>query len=180
MSKVVSITTRPANVGSALGRRIAVMPSTPGMRTSIRTMSGRSVGAFEHRLVPVGRLTDDVDIGVDLEDDPETCRRGRLVVDDQDADRGEAASSGGAHAGCGGQRRPPARSHPWSTLGRPADLRRGRPVPASPQPVAIWDRDSRQERILPVSRVRRPRPGPAITRWPPRPAAGCRHARGCS
>ena len=39
------------------------------------------------RLLPVGRLSDDVDVGLAAEDDPEAGSQESLVVDDQDGDR---------------------------------------------------------------------------------------------
>ena len=62
------------------------MPSTSGIRMSISTTSGRSARAMLDRLAAVGRLADDLDVGLGVEDHPEAVAHQGLVVGDQDAD----------------------------------------------------------------------------------------------
>ena len=78
--------------------RVAAMPSSSGMRMSISTTSGSRRPALWIGLVAVGRLADDLDVGMVLEHEPEAGAHERLVVGDQDAD---------AHA-------PPIGSRAWT------------------------------------------------------------------
>ena len=62
MSKVVSITTFVSLAPLASSRRVASMPSSSGMRTSIRTTSGARRCASAIASQPVGGLADDLDV----------------------------------------------------------------------------------------------------------------------
>ena len=73
--------------GSPRIRRVASMPSMPGIRTSIRTTSGVERAAQRDRLVAVCGLAHDLEVGLDLEDHPEPGAHQGLVVGDEDADR---------------------------------------------------------------------------------------------
>ena len=61
-------------------------PVESGIRMSIRTTSGCSSRAASTASRAVGRLADDLDVRLRLEDHPEAGAHQRLVVDDQDAD----------------------------------------------------------------------------------------------
>ena len=79
-------------------RRVASMPSMPGIRTSISTTSGRSCAASS---APERRrgLAGDGEVRLDLEDHPESGPHQRLVVDDEYADGAGAWILAGALAG---------------------------------------------------------------------------------
>src|SRR5438128_1206530 len=64
------------------------MPSTSGMRTSIRTTWGWRRGGLVDRLPPIRGLADDLDVALGLEDHPEPRAHERLIVSDQHAYRG--------------------------------------------------------------------------------------------
>ena len=53
---------------------------------SIRTTSGLELGRLTDRLVAVVGLADDLDVGLALEDHPETGADEALVVREEDAD----------------------------------------------------------------------------------------------
>ena len=65
----------------------ASMPPRRGIRTSISTMSGSSVGGLVDRLRAVARLADDLDVLLLAEHHLQAAAEQRVVVDDQDADR---------------------------------------------------------------------------------------------
>ena len=67
-------------------RRVASIPSTSGMRTSIRTTSGAQLLDEARRLAAVARLAHHLDVRLGFEDHPEAAADERLVVDQQDAD----------------------------------------------------------------------------------------------
>ena len=131
MSNVVSMTTRAWHDGSAAIRRVAAMPSTPGIRTSIRTTSGLSRRHLGHRLVTVRRLPHHVHVRLDLQDHPEPGPHQGLVVDDQHADRAKLGASA-AFTPDPGEAWPPARSRPRAALGPTANRRTPLLVPACP------------------------------------------------
>ncbi len=82
---MVSTSTR-AGGSSAVTRRVASMPSSPGMRMSISTTSGLQLACLLDRLAPVGGLADDVDVGLGAEDHPKPGADEALVVGEQNAD----------------------------------------------------------------------------------------------
>ena len=71
-------------------RRVASMPSTPGMRTSIRTTSGL-ISRQRDGLRSVAGLGDDLDVRLRFEDRAKAAADERFVVDEQDADHGVAS-----------------------------------------------------------------------------------------
>ena len=75
-------------------RRVASMPSTSGMRTSISTTSGRSRSASSTASAPFAGLADDLEVVAGLQDHAEAAAHQRLVVGQQHADGHRAASSG--------------------------------------------------------------------------------------
>ena len=99
-------------------RRVASTPSMPGIRTSISTTSGCSAAASATASRAVGRLADDLEVGLGLEDHAEAHAQQLLVVDEQD--RG-AAHAGAACAGAAADvsrvrtRQPPPARGPAST-----------------------------------------------------------------
>ena len=98
MSKVVSITTFVSVAPLASSRRVASMPSSSGMRTSISTTSGCEAPRLRDRLEPVGGLADDLDVLLGLEDHAEARPHERLVVDDQDAQAHSAVTGSRARS----------------------------------------------------------------------------------
>ena len=68
------------------------MPSVPGMRTSMRTTSGRTRPTCATASSPVAGLTGDHEVGLGLQDHPEAGADEHLVVDDEHADH--STSSG--------------------------------------------------------------------------------------
>ena len=86
MSNVVSITTFASDPCSPSRIRVASIPSTAGMRTSISTTCGLRRSASSTASPPFGRLADHFDVVVRVEDHPEARADKGLVVDDQDAD----------------------------------------------------------------------------------------------
>ena len=129
-SNVVTTRTRGAPSPEARIRRVASMPSSTGMRTSISTTSGRSAAAERDGLLAVGGLADDVD-AVRLEDHPQPGPHEVLVVGDDDASascrqpgqHGEPAARAGRR-----RQRPTERGDP---LAHP-----DQPVPAASSPSA--------------------------------------------
>ena len=105
-SKVVRMSTRVCGSSWTI-RRVASMPSVPGMRTSIRTTSGRSCAGQSHGLGAVRRLADRVHVGLGVQDHAERHAQQRLVVGEQDADRHAAPSSGGSRSRRAKTRQPP-------------------------------------------------------------------------
>ena len=65
MSKVVSITTRAPHEASAMIRRVAAIPSVPGIRTSMSTTSGPSAATWATAWSPSAAS-------------PTTCRSGSI------------------------------------------------------------------------------------------------------
>ena len=68
--------------------RVAVMPSITGIRTSITTTSGRCLPGDRHRLGPVSRFADHLQVGVSIDDHPEPVAEERLVLRQQYVDHG--------------------------------------------------------------------------------------------
>ena len=83
-----------AGLPEATIRRVASMPSTPGMRTSISTTSGASSLDQRDRLGAVLGLADHLDVVAGVEDHAEAGPHQRLVVGDHDPDGHGAASNG--------------------------------------------------------------------------------------
>ena len=83
-----------AALPAATIRRVASMPSTTGMRTSMRITSGTHSTASSTALAAVFRLADDVDVGACLEDQPEPVSHECLIVGDQDANAHRSLPSG--------------------------------------------------------------------------------------
>ena len=93
-SNVVRTSTRVAAVrSSAAMRRVASMPSTPGMRMSMSTTSGLVGHGQLDRLGPVGRLADHLEAVLALDEDAEAGPHQGLVVGQQDADHGAATGA---------------------------------------------------------------------------------------
>ena len=78
-------------------RRVASMPSRPGIRTSISTTSGWQASIWT-RASPVAGLTRDDKVRLGLEDHPESGAHQGLVVDDEHPD----ARGGWAHVAASG------------------------------------------------------------------------------
>ena len=76
-------------------RRVASIPSVPGIRMSIRITSGRWRSAARDRLLAVVGLGDDLDHPGRLEHGLEAGPHQRLVVGDQDADHGRTGAPRG-------------------------------------------------------------------------------------
>ena len=136
-------------------RRVASMPSTPGIRTSIRTTSGRRRPASLDRLVPVLGLADDLDVVLAVEDRAEAAAHERLVVGDQDANHVV-----GRHRKASDDAKAAARQR--AGVERPAE--HGDALAHADQAVAATsDRvDGDRRRSRPVARRRRRRSG-AVT-----------------
>ena len=62
------------------------MPSVPGIRTSISTTSGRVFGGGPDRLVPVGRLADDLEARQRAQQCDESVPHDRMIVGHDDPD----------------------------------------------------------------------------------------------
>ena len=69
------------------------MPSIFGIRTSISTTSGRARLDEVDRLLAVGGLADDREVGLGLQDHPQPLADHRLVVDQRDANHHETTNS---------------------------------------------------------------------------------------
>ncbi len=96
-SNVVSRTTRGGGGASATTRRVASIPLSCGIRTSIMTTSGRSSAALATASRPLAASPTTVEVWLGAE---HCCHSGphhRLVIDDQDAD---------GHRGLAGTRAP--------------------------------------------------------------------------
>jgi hypothetical protein len=65
---------------------VASIPSSSGIRTSIRTNVGIEPARFADRLLAIRGLADDIHVPFGVKDHAETGADERLVVDDQDAD----------------------------------------------------------------------------------------------
>ena len=83
--KLVMATTSIAG-WRAFSSAVAAMPSRPGISRSMTTTSGRSAAAASSAAVAVGRLADDLEIVVQVEEVAHPAADHRVVVDDQDAD----------------------------------------------------------------------------------------------
>ena len=66
-------------------RRVASMPFSSGIATSITTMSGRSSSASSHGFPAVGGLADDLHIGLRVQDHLEALPDHGVVVSQQDS-----------------------------------------------------------------------------------------------
>ena len=73
---------------SALIRPIAVMPSMFGISRSIRIDVRLEPAGHRHALGAVGGLADDLDVGLQVEEDPQAHADDGMVVHDEHADRG--------------------------------------------------------------------------------------------
>jgi hypothetical protein len=93
-------------------RWVASIPSTPGIRTSISTTSGRVPGDYVQRRPAVGRLADHLDVLDLVEDHPESGAHEGLVVDEHDSDHGEVARGTASKGSVARTRKPPAGSGP--------------------------------------------------------------------
>ena len=71
--------------------RVASIPSITGIRTSITTTSGARLRRELDRLPAVGRLADDLQVVLGVDQRGERGPQQRLVVDDEDAGRHGAA-----------------------------------------------------------------------------------------
>ena len=102
-------------------RRVASIPSMPGIRMSMRTTSGACASAARDRLLAVARLGDDLDASRSPRARPEAGAHERLVVGDDDAQRGVTArfAAGAAPRGprSRGRRAGPAPSVPPNSGG---------------------------------------------------------------
>ena len=123
-------------------RRVASRPSTPGIRMSISTTSGRCRATTSTASRPSGRLGDDLDVVLGVEQRPEPGAQQCLVVDQHDADHRSSRASDGRTAA---RRAPACRPHRPRT-----DLAACRRVP----PRA---RACRRCRCRPVACLRRAR-----------------------
>ena len=75
-----------AGLPAATMRRVASMPSTPGMRTSISTTSGDVASTTATASPPSLGLADNLDVVAGVEDHAEPCPHQRLIVGDDDSD----------------------------------------------------------------------------------------------
>ena len=96
-SKVVSATTTGGS-GSSLIRSIAVSPSTPGMRRSMSTTSGRSRRTASTAAAPSWASLDDLQVVGGAEDRAQVRADHRLVVDDHHPDGHGQDPAAGADA----------------------------------------------------------------------------------
>ena len=81
----------PASPAAAQICRVASIPSSTGMRTSISTTSGRCSRAEPHRLGAVRGARDDGDVGLRVEQRREPRAHDLLVVGDERADHDDAS-----------------------------------------------------------------------------------------
>ena len=70
---------------AAISRRVASMPFSSGIATSITTMSGRSCSASSHRLAAIAGLAHNLHIGLRAQDHLEALAHYRMVVSQQDS-----------------------------------------------------------------------------------------------
>ena len=159
MSKVVSITTLAVASGAAEQLPGRLDPVDLGHADVHQHDIRRDAARLLDRLSPVGRLADDLEVGLRLEDHPEAGAHECLVVDDQHAHRPAARPPGArGRARPDGRRgaprpRPPACAAPGSPSGARGS-RAGRCAPAgrSPSAGAARDRGSRCPRARPPRR----------------------------
>src|ERR1700726_1738041 len=88
---------------ASVRRRVASMPSTPGIRMSIRTTSGSKCADGVDRCRSVRGLAHDFEIRLGVEDHPKPSPDKRLVVDDEDSYRAPtlpSPASGGGIVTC--------------------------------------------------------------------------------
>ena len=81
---------------SGEARRIALVasiPFIPGIRTSMKTMSGVSSPALLDGVLAAVGLADDDDVVREVEGGVQPLAGDRMVVDDQDADRARLAGA---------------------------------------------------------------------------------------
>ena len=109
--KLVMATTSIAG-WRALISAVAAIPSSPGISRSITTTSGSERRRGLERAVAVGRLADDLEIVVQVEEIAHAAADHRVVVDDQDADRG-----GARHEPPGARTARGSESWPWPGSG---------------------------------------------------------------
>ena len=120
----------PASSSSAAMARVASSPSTPGMRMSIRTTSGRRARGQADRLVAVGGLADHLDAVLGVQQRPEPGPDQRLVVGQQHPDHWSPLSSRGRRAWT--RKPPPGRGPAVSSPPRAATRSR---MPRMPLPL---------------------------------------------
>ena len=89
--KVVRMSTRTAGQRSLI-RRVASMPSMPGMRMSMSTASGRALLAGAHGARAVARRADDLHVGFARQEHLQAPRDQRIVVDHEDLHAAPASS----------------------------------------------------------------------------------------
>ena len=110
-SKVVSMSDARPGPRRATVRRVASMPSSPGIRMSISTTSGlRGSRASSTASSPSAASPDDLDVVSALEDHPEPGPDQRLVVDEEDLDHRGAPTGSRARTAY-----PPSGHRPAST-----------------------------------------------------------------
>ena len=93
-----------AELPDAAMRRVASMPSTPGIRTSISTTSGCSALHERDGLGAVARLADHLHVLLGLEDHAEAAADERLVVGDQTRTLTAPPRAADGHAPCSRRR----------------------------------------------------------------------------
>ena len=122
------------------------MPSRFGMTRSIRTTSGARLGGGQ-RLAAVGRLADDLDVVLEVEEGAQALAYDGVVVGDQDADhprhlephRGPLAGRGLDRRAC----RPARPRAPPSRSARAVARAGRRPAGSNPRPSSATVRISR-------------------------------------
>ena len=116
-------------------RRVASMPSTPGMRTSISTTSGDEASTSRDRLGAVLGLADDLDVVAGVEDHAEPRPHQRLIVGDDDPDASRHRRPGAGGRARGSRRAPSARPRTCRRAARPARASRSARSPARRPPA---------------------------------------------
>ena len=114
-SKVVRISTRDGSPCSMI-RRVASIPSMPGMRTSISTTSGVELGGELERLATVRRLPDHRHVQPETPAPSETPAEERLIVSQQYGHAHRVSRSGGSTISRACTRQPPSGAGPASTV----------------------------------------------------------------
>ena len=90
---MVSTSTRGGSAAPAVTARVASIPSSRGIRTSISTTSGRERPHSVDRGSTVVGLADHLDVGLGRQDHPQPGPDQRLVVDEDHPDRRVAHAS---------------------------------------------------------------------------------------
>ena len=141
---------------------VAARPSITGIRMSISTTSGRAARTTSTRLAPVGRLGDDLEVGLRVDEHADAGAEQRLVVDERDADRRSRRDRRGRLQCALRMRGQPARTTNRVLVGaaveRPADELRAlahadEPVPGDRRAPSAWH--SAQRRVRTSSSTRR-------------------------